>query len=72
MDPKEFQKSLEPMMREQELQRRQVRNAVIENHVKLSQDVTPAERKQYRDLVLSFDSRGYWKSLWDALLGRKI
>lgn len=69
MDPKEFQEQLKPMMRQQELQRRTTRAAIIRNHAELAKDLTEEEKTYVRQLEP--DTRGYWKRLWDALLNRK-
>ena len=70
MDPKDYQdKYIAPMMREQELQRREIRNTIIRNHAELQKDLTEVEKDYVR--TLHPDKRGYWKRLWHALINHK-
>jgi len=69
----EWEKNLpafQKIMREQELQRRAARTKIMQNHIKLTEDLSPEEKTAFR-VAATADDRGYWKRLWDALLGRK-
>lgn len=69
MSLEEDQEALKPIMRQQELQRRATRNAVIKNHAALVNDLSKEEKEYIRKL--NPDNRSYFKRLWDALLNRK-
>lgn len=71
MDPREFQESLKPMMRKQELERRANRNQIIQNNIDLLNDMTPGEKANFRKALVPPDPRGYWKRLWDAVCNRR-
>ena len=64
------------LMREQELQRRAIRMAVIKNHAETNKDLTSDEKYELKGMLdivdaqikeMRADKRGYWKYLWDAV-----
>lgn len=77
------QDDLKVLFRQAELDRRSARRQIILNHVELEQEVlTPEDRevdKKARSRLQAIETsyqtslapkRGYWKTLWSALLGR--
>jgi hypothetical protein len=63
-------------MREQELQRRATRMAIIRNHAETNKDLAREEKDEIKEMLtavdvqlkeMTEDKRGYWKYLWDAV-----
>jgi len=57
-------------MRQQELQRRSSRLAIIQNHAELAKDMTEEEKKAVTTMVQAVDTRSYWTKLWLAIRGK--
>lgn len=62
---KEIQEMLKPLMRAQELERREGRKQVIANHIALDKDRTPEEEKIYKRYKGNIFQR-----VWQAILNK--